>query len=205
MDNINKNSHLSSLIKQRSMRYFIQFLLSIVLIACSSGDDSGSTDDDSDVLGDSFITAKINGDDFEAVPIDRGVSTISAELNESATFFSLVIAGIDLFENITEGEAIIIAMAGVSFDLVFEGVQVNNPVDNPLDLTFGGGYAPYETGGPNVDFDTDGSSGFLRITAIDKAAQTISGEFEYSVENSDTGERLQITDGVFNNINYTND
>ncbi|GMN06983.1 hypothetical protein MTsPCn5_23720 [Croceitalea sp. MTPC5] len=184
------------------MRYFIPLLLSMVFIACSSDDDSGSTDDDNPVLGDSFITAKINGDDFQAVPMDRGVPTISAALSESPAFFSLVISGIDLFEDITEGEAIIIAMAGSSFDLVTEGAQVNNPVDNPLELTFGGGYAPYETGGPNVDFDTDGSSGFLRITAIDKEAQTISGEFEFSVENSDTGEVLQITEGVFNNIDY---
>jgi hypothetical protein len=184
------------------MRYFIPFLLSMLLIACSSDDDSGSSDDNNGGLGDTFITAKINGNDFEAIPIDRGVPTISAQLVDNGTFFSLTIAGIDLFENITEGEAIIIAMAGASFDLVFEGAEVNNPVDNPLELTFGGGYAPYETGGPNVDFDTDGSSGFLRITAIDKEAQTISGEFEFNVENSDTGEVLQITEGVFNNINY---
>lgn len=184
------------------MRYFIQFLLSMLLIACSSDDDSGTSDENNGGLGETFITAKINGNDFEAIPIDRGVPTISAELDENAAFFSLVIAGIELFENITEGETIIIAIAGASFDLVFEGAQVNNPVDNPLELTFGGGYAPYETGSPNVDFDTDGSSGFLRITAIDKEAQTISGEFEYNVENSDTGEVLQITEGVFNNINY---
>lgn len=187
------------------MKKIISILFALLLVACSSDDNSGSTDGDNGGLGDSFITAKINGNDFEAIPIDRGIPTISAELDENSAFFSLVIAGIDLFENITDGEAIVIAMAGVSFDLVFEGAQVNNPVDNPLELTFGGGYAPYETGGPNVDFDTDGSSGFLRITAIDKEAQTISGEFEYNVENSDTGELLQITEGIFNNINYTND
>lgn len=186
------------------MKKIIPILISVMLFACSSDDDSGSTDDDFDGLGDSFITAKINGDDFEAVPVDRGVPTISAELSENAAFFSMVISGIDLFEDITEGEAIIIAMTGVSFDLVFAGAEVINPVDNPLELAFGGGYAPYETGGPNVDFDTDGSTGFLRITAIDKEAQTISGEFEYNVENSDTGEVLQITEGVFSNINYTN-
>ncbi|MFD2586748.1 MULTISPECIES: DUF6252 family protein [Flavobacteriaceae] len=188
------------------MKRIIPILFAILLIACSSDDDSSSMDDDGTVLGDSFITAKINGNDFEAIPVDRGVPTISAELDENAAFFSLVIAGIDLFENITEGESIIIAMTGVSFDLVFVGAEVNNPVDNPLELAFGGGYAPYETGGEsNVDFDTDGSSGFLRITAIDKEAQIISGEFEYNVENPDTGELLQITDGIFNNISYTDD
>lgn len=184
------------------MKSIIPILFSLLLVACSS-DDSGSTDNNNGGLGDSFITAKINGNDFEAIPVDRNVPTISAELNENAAFFSLVISGIDLFENITEGEAIIIAMTGVSFDLVFAGAEVNNPVDNPLELAFGGGYAPYETGSPNVDFDTDGSSGFLRITAIDKEAQIISGEFEYNVENSDTGEVLLVTEGVFSNINYT--
>lgn len=188
------------------MKRIIPILFAILLVACSSDDDSSSTDVDGGVLGDSFISAKINGNDFKAIPVDRAVPTISAELDENAAFFSLVIAGIDLFENITEGESIIIAITGVSFDLVFEGAEVNNPINNPLELAFGGGYAPYETGSEtNVDFDTDGSSGFLRITFIDKEAQIISGEFEYNVENSDTGEVLQITDGVFNNINYTAD
>lgn len=184
------------------MKRFLVILFSVMLVACNSDDDSGSTDDDNGGLSDSFITAKVNGNDFEAVPVDRGVPTISAELSENAAFFSLVIAGIDLEEDISQGEAIIIAMAGLSFDLVFEGAEVNNPVDNPLELTFGGGYAPYETGGPNVDFDTEGSTGMLRITTVNKEEQVISGTFEYEVENSDTGEVLQITDGVFNNISY---
>ena len=49
---------------------FILFL--IILAACSSDDDSGSTDEDNGGLTDSFITAKINGNDFEAVSVDRG-------------------------------------------------------------------------------------------------------------------------------------
>ncbi|WP_422859485.1 hypothetical protein ACOKFD_00655 [Flagellimonas sp. S174] len=185
------------------MKRILSILFSLVLIACSSNNDSGSIDDDNGGLPDSFITAKINGSNFEAIPVDRGVPTISAELSENEAFFSMVIAGIDLEEDITQGEAIIIAMTGVSFDLVTTGVQINNPVDNPLELQFGGGYAPYEIDGPNVDFDTDGTFGSLRITGIDKEKQIISGEFEYNVENSDTGETLQVTEGFFNKIQYT--
>lgn|SRR6056297_2153611 len=184
------------------MKRIVPILFSILLFACSSDDDSNTDDVDNGILTDSFIRSKINGNDFEAIPVDRGVPTISAEFSENGAFFSMVIAGIDLEEDITKGEAIIIAMTGVSFDLVFEGAEVNNPVDNPLELAFGGGYAPYETGGPNVDFDTDGTFGSLRITGIDKEAQVISGTFEYNVENSNTGDLLEIREGVFNNISY---
>ncbi|PIB38345.1 DUF6252 family protein [Maribacter sp. 4G9] len=187
------------------MKQIIPILFSILLIACSSEDDSNFMDDDGQVLSDSFITARINGNDFEAIPVDRGVSTISAQLVQSEVFFTFTIAGIDLSADITQGEAIALSMAGSSFDLVTEGVQINNPITNPLALQFAGGYSSNGTEGENFDFDTDGSSGFLRITAINKDAQTISGEFEYNVENSDTGEVLQITDGVFNNISYAND
>ena len=37
---------------------------------------------------------------------------------------------------------------------------------------------------------------------IDKQERIISGAFEFEVENSDTGEVFQITDGIFNNISY---
>jgi len=187
------------------MKHIIPILFAILLIGCSSDDDSSSTDDGGGVLGDSFITAKINGNDFEAVPVDRGVSTISAQLVQNEAFFTFTIAGIDLGVEITQGEAIAFSLAGTSFDLVTEGLQINNPITNPLALQFAGGYSSNGTEGENFDFDTDGSSGFLRITAIDKEAQIISGEFEYNVENSDTGEVLQITEGVFNNISYTDD
>lgn len=184
------------------MKRIIPILFLIFLVACSSDDDSNSMGDDGQVLSDSFITARINGDDFEAIPVDRGVSTISAQLVQSEAFFTFTIAGIDLSADITQGEAIALSMAGSSFDLVTDRVQINNPITNPLALQFAGGYSSNGTEGENFDFDTDGSSGFLRITAIDKEARIISGEFEFSVENSATGEILQITNGFFNNINY---
>tara|TARA_R110002020_G_C16315737_1_gene774257 strand:+ start:3210 stop:3773 length:564 start_codon:yes stop_codon:yes gene_type:complete len=184
------------------MKRIITILFSIALVACSSDDISGETDDDNGRLDDSLITAKINGNDFEAVPVDRGVATISAELVQNETFFTFTIAGIDLGTNISQGEAIALSMAGLSFDLITEGIQINNPITNPLQPQFAGGYSSNGTEGENFDFDTDGSSGFLRITAIDKQEQLISGEFEFEVENSDTGEVIQITDGVFSNIEY---
>ena len=109
------------------MRYFIPFLLSMLLIACSSDDDSGSSDDNNGGLGDTFITAKINGNDFEAIPIDRGVPTISAQLVDNGTFFSLTIAGIDLFENIrvlSLDDTAIIKSAEISADLKKKGMRI---------------------------------------------------------------------------------
>ncbi|MHA7056482.1 hypothetical protein ACWGOQ_0004640 [Aquimarina sp. M1] len=184
------------------MKRLIPILFSILLVACSSDDDSDSNDDDNAVLTDSFITAKINGNDFEAVPVDRGVPTISAELVQNEAFFTFTVAGIDLGAEITQGEAIAFSLAGTSFDLVTEGVQINNPITNPLALQFAGGYSSNGTEGENFDFDTDGSSGFLRIDMIDRQEGIISGAFEFEVENSDTGEVFQITNGIFNNISY---
>ncbi len=185
------------------MKRFIVFICSIMLTACSGEDDSGLTDDDNDGLTGSFITARINGNDFEAIPVDRGVSTISAQLVQGEAFFTFTLAGIELSEDITQGEAIAFSMAGLSFDLVTEGVQINNPITDPLSLQFAGGYSSNGIEGENFDFDTEGGTGFLRITAIDKQERIISGEFEFDVENSDTSELIQVTDGVFNNIEYT--
>ncbi|MEM8846696.1 MAG: hypothetical protein AAGD17_06305 [Bacteroidota bacterium] len=187
------------------MKCIVLIFFSIFLIACNSEDDSNFMDDDDEVLSDSFIMARVNGNDFEAIPVDRGVSTISAQLVQNEAFFTFTLAGIDLGADITQGEAIALSMAGSSFDLVTEGVQINNPITDPLALQFAGGYSSNGIDGENFDFDTDGSSGFLRIDMIDKEARIISGAFEFNVENSGTGEILQITDGVFNNINYVAD
>ncbi|GAK91789.1 hypothetical protein JCM19297_680 [Nonlabens ulvanivorans] len=54
-----------------------------------------------------------------------------------------------------------------------------------------------------MNFDIDGSSRLLSITAIDKVAQFISGLFGFNVENSDAVEVFQITSGDFNNIEYS--
>jgi len=150
------------------MKRITLILLSILLTACSSDNDPTFMDDDLQVLNDSFITARINGNDFEAIPVDRGVSTISAQLVQNEAFFTFTLAGIDLSADITQGEAIALSMAGLSFDLVAEGVQINNPITDPLALQFAGGYSSNGIEGENFDFDTDGSSGFFRITAIDK-------------------------------------
>ena len=144
------------------MKHIIPILFAILLIGCSSDDDSSSTDDGGGVLGDSFITAKINGNDFEAVPVDRGVSTISAQLVQNEAFFTFTIAGIDLGVEITQGEAIAFSLAGTSFDLVTEGLQINNPITNPLALQFAGGYSSNGTEGENFDFDTDMSNNGLQ-------------------------------------------
>ncbi|MEA1784865.1 hypothetical protein U1E44_02065 [Arenibacter sp. GZD96] len=42
----------------------------------------------------------------------------------------------------------------------------------------------------------------MRITAIDKENQIVSGEFEYNVTERNTGQVFQIRQGVFTDIRY---
>lgn len=185
------------------MKNTILFLFSIILVSCSS-DDSSSTDDDggSSGLTGSYITAKVNGNDFEAVPNDNGVPVISAALVEADLLFSLTVSGIDFGETISQGEAIAIALIGSDFDDVVNGLEVVNPVSDSSSFQFVGGYEISSTGGNGFDSDFDESTGFLRITSIDKDSRTFSGQFEFTVTETNTNTTYQITEGVFNDIVY---
>lgn len=180
-------------------------LLSLMLlIGCSNSDDDNNNNSNDDIdSGSGMITALVNGNPFEAVPEDRGVTTISAALQPSGVLFTLTVAGIDLGNDISQGDALAVILVGTDFDEVNSGLTITNPVSNPLALQFSGNYGVFQSGSGNFeDFDFDSSTGFLKITAIDKENQIVSGEFEYNVTERNTGQVFQIRQGVFTDIQY---
>lgn len=180
-------------------------LLSLMLlIGCSNSDDDNNNNSNDDIdSGSGMITALVNGNPFEAVPEDRGVTTISAALQPSGVLFTLTVAGIDLGNDISQGDALAVILVGTDFDEVNSGLTITNPVSNPLALQFSGNYGVFQSGSGNFeDFDFDSSTGFLKITAIDKENQIVSGEFEYNVIERNTGQVFQIRQGVFTDIQY---
>lgn len=184
------------------MKNIVPILFLILLSSCDS-DDSGTT------IGangstDTFITAKVNGSDFEAVPNEMNLPTLSAALIQTDILFSLTITGVDFSDTITQGEVLAFSLIGPNFDDVVDGLEVVNPVTDTNSLQFVGGYDISQTDGDdNQDFEFDSDTGFLRITSIDKESQTVSGEFEFTVIETNSGTSVQITEGLFNNIEYT--
>lgn len=184
------------------MKNKLFILLLFLVIGCST-DDSNDTLSNSDLSG-IFIIAKVNGADFEAIPNDLGVPVIAAALVERDLVFSLAISGIDLNDNLTEGEGLALALAGTNFDEIRNGFEAVVPRNEQDSYVFGGEYEITRTGNSdNTDFEfNEDAPGFFRITRIDKEAQIISGRFEFSVIETNSGEIYSITDGVFNEIPY---
>lgn len=184
------------------MKDIFSILLLIFVTSCSTND-SKISDDDLDLSG-TFITAKVNGNNFEARPNTMGIPTISAALVEKDLVFSLAISGIDLNDNLTEGEGLALVLAGTNFNEIVNDFEVQLPQNEDDSFVFGGGFEITRTGNSdntNFEFNED-SPGFFRITRIDKEAQIISGRFEFSLTETNSGEFYTITNGIFNEITY---
>ena len=180
------------------------FCFSLLLINCSGSDDSNNPDNPDNLTG-TYIQARVNGSQFLAAPNTAGIDNVSASLVESiAPFFVLTIIGVDLNENLTgQAEGITLAITGPSFDDVENGYEIVNPIGNNDDPFFTAAYSSTEFGEEEQDFSFDNTTGFFRINSINKNTQTMSGEFGFTGTELISGVTFVITQGVFNDINYS--
>lgn len=175
----------------------INYLLFVVVLFSFM---SCSDDDNDPVLTDPFLFAKVNGESFLAKEefID---ATFTQEGNDEYEF-TLIAAEFDEITTINS-RVVSLLVFGEGFDDLSDGTQFSG-----LNIFTG-------TGAIGIFFIYQNSviteesislignnSASLKITAIDKTKQVISGEFSFTAENEDSGEQYTVTDGVFRDIKY---
>jgi hypothetical protein len=180
-----------------NLRNLILISFIFLLASCSSDDGDANNPDTSS------LSFKINGEERVALP---GVSTAAiVEVNIlGLTTSSITITGAS---EIVQGDR-----WAISFG--FTSTQALNLASNPEWNTntipemdsFGGFYTVDEDGQEVLDAETtDEDTVFnFKITSFNETNQTVSGEFSFEIIENITGDVYQITEGVFNNLTYTN-
>ena len=177
------------------------FLVPILLISCNSSDDTDDFNDNSNLDG-PYISATVNGEPFLAAPVDSGMFLLNATLTETESFFSFFIYGVEFFDS-TSFQGVTVAFFGEDFNTVSAGFEIVNDENIEQDYTFGGYYDLVTANEEEEDFSMETDDGYFKITSIDKVAKVISGEFSYTVTDLISGNTFEITEGVFNELNYT--
>lgn len=154
-----------------------------------------SDDDDSTNSSDSFISATINGESFMS---DDSLLEETGLFFETGSFFGFSIGGF-MNDGDLDAATLAITFGGADFDMVINGSEFTNQEDaNVL-----GFYMVTVNGEDIVDADSGETAAFVKITSIDKINNIISGEFNFiATDETDNNATYNITNGVFNNINY---
>lgn len=191
------------------MKRLIYFLcISIVLISCSGSDDSSDSNpnDGQPQSSETFIRATVNGNVFMASPNADGSQRVEAALAETGfqDIYLLNIVGVNL-NSTTEGESVFLFLNGQDFSSVGSGFEYvdTEADDEELLIGFAGLYTDDVVDDGEGDYGYVENSGTFKITSINKTTQVISGEFNFTSTNNISGEVYTVTDGVFNNINYS--
>jgi len=157
--------------------------LFLALVSC--GNDDNDANDDSR-LGNSFFTAEIEG-----VTYDAGV--IVAQITSQKRYI-----GITTSESAGAGNGLSIGIgtAESTADPLAVGTYNTADENNTVIVYLEGGTTSYQT------FDTE-TTGTVTITELDENNKTISGNFQGTLTNFGSNETVMVTNGVFQNIEYT--
>lgn len=170
--------------------------LALVTLSCSKNNDNID-----DVLqSDNTFFAKVNGEDFVS---NKDFVSASYSSNGSAT--ALVILASDVPSiSLTTGKALGITFSSDKNDFELKSGMVLTP-NTPDVFLLSGVYA--EIGYEDYEF-VENTSISLEITNIDTTNKRISGKFSFTeIVEDDNGNRItyNVTDGVFNDVLYTDD
>lgn len=179
------------------------FILLTLFVSCAKDEVKDTINNALDDGTGSNITAIVNGEDFATTNLE---STITAQMelitiNGSEAYF-LSIAGVSVLG--PSLEAIGISFGDENFDELEVGkVHVGIATDSGLQYALGTYQLENgnETGASATTENTDNAT--VTITALDKANNTISGEFSFVAVDTDTGESFAVTEGKFTNITYS--
>ena len=172
-----------------SSRFFVLLLSLCVFTACQK-EISGVLDTEpvtSTPAGKGTFTAKINGVAWTA---------------NRAAFANFTVA--------SNGLPALLSIAGVGNDKKFLGMVLEDKGVNTYtfsDNRYNSGVFQDSALADVNSFSSHDVStpptGTVRVTKIDKGAKTVSGTFQFNVHRSLDGQTRSITDGVFNNVPYT--
>jgi len=164
------------------------------LVSCN-GDEPGPQNN-----SEPLFSAKINGVPFKG----NNLVTVATMEWESSDRFSLSFGSGDSEDiSLGQGRFISIGLVGDDFDKVKPGAEING-YSLYTGLGAIGYFYDYRT--PEnyaIGLTSIGEHSIsIKITAIDKSNQIISGEFWFTTEAND-GTQNEVTDGLFRNIKYT--
>lgn len=179
------------------MKKIILLTLSILLIGCSSNDDGDSNGSGGSGFNGSYVKATINGNSYDAYDEDEDATT-TGSFSDFGQAFIFVIGGSRIVDN-TGVEGVSFGITGADFDEVTSGFEIS--LDNNQGYIMNG-YYTYATLNQDPTSDFDLSSGFFKVTSIDKTAQTVSGEFNF-IGTDDDGELYTVSNGEFFDVEYT--
>ncbi|MEM5566835.1 DUF6252 family protein [Psychroserpens sp. AS72] len=174
------------------MKKLIILLVLTSLFACGSDD---SILDDNDPNG-SYITANVNGINFTTINIPGATS---AYLYNTDFNFIIGLAGAE-YNGTENPRSVGLVFGGLDFDSVVVGYELNATNENEV---VAGSYFSESTAGFENGGESDGNA-YVKITAIDKVNQTISGEFNFiAIDDDNVSITYTVTNGVFNNLEYS--
>nr|WP_299070395.1 hypothetical protein [uncultured Allomuricauda sp.] len=178
------------------MKNIVYFLFLMLLWACSSN----STDEDVIDIGDK-VSFRFNSAERNSLD-DTATGSLTETTFGDTTIFALGIAAgfSDLLGNVW-GLAIIVTTTE-SLDSI-EGKSWSSSNIYEYE-SFNAAYNEDFISEDLIEAESDENQSFLfTITELDTQNKTVSGNFSFEAIDTVSGETHQITDGKFNNINYT--
>ncbi|WP_350293576.1 DUF6252 family protein [uncultured Croceitalea sp.] len=176
-------------------------LLGIFSLSCSETDNS----EEALLPAGTKLTAIINGISFAAQD-----EATAAGFSQSDNITVLLISGayVNPLSNTLSTEAISILL---TIDLDAEFTASSQWYANSDNVIVVGAYVADEDPLSNDDFlieanteNTDENNARIRITQLDKITKIISGEFEFTAKDEETGQIYTVTNGRFNEVPFEN-
>lgn len=154
-----------------------------------------------------YLTAKINGNDFKtSTVLQQYLAGASVSINED--WYGIGVVGFDIQLDIRKPRSIYLFMYGEDFNELKVGTSFTT-VTNIAIPENGGAFALYsedlDTEVEDNEFSTEKVESIsIKITALDKENNLISGEFSFTAVDEDTNKKYTVTDGKFQNMKYDN-
>lgn len=178
----------------------IYILLALVLLSCSSDDDT-DTNSDGTITGEPFISMDINGEPL-MISIEstmEGTVIFSADESVGLGFTLAVSVLVSLTESFNMG--LHFNEDNPDFNRINANYSIENDGQSPQKVECD--YAVFSSVNDIISEIPINSVGdYIKITAIDRENNYVSGEFEVVTYDENTDTYYNITNGVFNKITY---
>ncbi|MFC0604299.1 hypothetical protein [Winogradskyella pulchriflava] len=177
----------------------VPILIFLILVTFGCSSDSSSDDVDSEP-GVANLSALINGNLLSLQnSTESDAQSVTGGYYVSNNIFTFSIASGGTFNYGIEGVAF--SVGGEDFSIIEDGFEMT--LTNNSGLSFYGGYSLIVDGEETAIGPFTTQSAYLKINSINKNTKIVSGEFAFTLVNNQTNEQYVISNGVFNNVEYT--
>jgi hypothetical protein len=179
----------------------IYILLALVLLSCSSDDGNSGSNSDGTITGEPFISMNINGEPL-MISVEstmEGTAIFSGDESVGLRFTLAVSVLVSLTESFNMG--LHFNEDDPDFNRINANYSIENNGQSPQKVECD--YAVFSSVNDIISEIPINSVGdYIKITAIDRENNFVSGEFEVVTYDETTDTYYNITNGVFNKIAY---